>query len=368
MDRRSVTSSAAPWCAAAWALLFLASAACYREIPAGSSFTTHARSMLRENGGGETVEVEESLFQLVSNLPVATAVTPIFSNKTEAELFSKPVVLNPDQGTQARVINGLPLPDVNRFPYVVRLESRPDSEGKISLCGGTLISSSVILTAGHCKDIIHAYIQSSGGLYEKHSIIEAVTHDLYAILEERQFATTYDFHLLRLKDSTQKQPVELDDGSLAKVLDRKRRVLTILGRGHTRCDHYNARHDVEHTCTWSRVVEDVRYAYVVNKIKSDKCFPRYEVINPITRSMISAEDFIEDNHRVDACGGDSGGPMIAHEDGLTRQEPWGSAAKDRQVGVVSFGFGCARKGQSGVYGRISLVHDRIMDRLNEGSW
>ncbi|WP_414731049.1 trypsin-like serine protease, partial [Vibrio vulnificus] len=42
----------------------------------------------------------------------------------------------------------------------------------------------------------------------------------------------------------------------------------------------------------------------------------------------------------DACQGDSGGPAVIKPDGI-------------QVGVVSYGIGCARKGYPGVYTNVA---------------
>lgn len=45
----------------------------------------------------------------------------------------------------------------------------------------------------------------------------------------------------------------------------------------------------------------------------------------------------------DSCQGDSGGPMI-NKQGV-------------QLGVISFGMGCAREGVPGVYGRTAVQGD-----------
>lgn len=53
---------------------------------------------------------------------------------------------------------------------------------------------------------------------------------------------------------------------------------------------------------------------------------------------------------IDACQGDSGGPMIARDE----------AGQAVQVGIVSWGIGCARAGYPGVYAQVSYSADDIL--------
>ena len=61
----------------------------------------------------------------------------------------------------------------------------------------------------------------------------------------------------------------------------------------------------------------------------------------------------------DSCQGDSGGPIVIRKNN-----------KHIQVGVVSWGEGCARENYPGVYARVSSAHGWIKQVVcgNEGMW
>eukprot|EP00980_Cylindrotheca_fusiformis_P004628 scaffold990_cov108-Cylindrotheca_fusiformis.AAC.5 len=54
----------------------------------------------------------------------------------------------------------------------------------------------------------------------------------------------------------------------------------------------------------------------------------------------------------DACHGDSGSPLLSYETG-----------KFVQVGVVSFGSGCARADRPGVYSRVSVANEWVHQQI-----
>src|SRR5215207_5068682 len=56
---------------------------------------------------------------------------------------------------------------------------------------------------------------------------------------------------------------------------------------------------------------------------------------------------------VDTCQGDSGGPMVKSVNGV-----W------REVGIVSYGLGCARAGYPGVYSEIQAFSNSIKSRIS----
>lgn len=49
--------------------------------------------------------------------------------------------------------------------------------------------------------------------------------------------------------------------------------------------------------------------------------------------------------------GDSGGPLVAFIDG-----------SPRLIGIVSWGFGCAKPSYPGIYSRISAAHEWLIEK------
>ena len=108
-------------------------------------------------------------------------------------------------------------------------------------------------------------------------------------------------------------------------------------------------------------VSDVLMAVEVNTISNTECSASDGIIGgwydsydgKITDNMLCAKDDGEDS-----CQGDSGGPLVL--------EGLGGSA-DVQVGVVSWGFGCANKDFPGVYARVSSAYDWIREEVCKGS-
>merc|ERR1712226_1297429 len=139
----------------------------------------------------------------------------------------------------------------------------------------------------------------------------------------------YDYMMLRLSGSSAYEPVTLDDGStnLSAGTD-----LTVMGWGTTSSGGSSSSVLLEvEVDAWSQT--DCNAAY------SPQGYP-------ITDRMICAA-----RPTKDSCQGDSGGPIIDTASGV-------------QIGVVSWGFGCADPDFPGVYARVSDQINWIQDYID----
>ncbi|MEZ4870006.1 MAG: trypsin-like serine protease [Caldilineaceae bacterium] len=99
---------------------------------------------------------------------------------------------------------------------------------------------------------------------------------------------------------------------------------------------------------------DNAYPYTLHQttvplVSNTQCAAAYQVADPtatITANMLCA-GFVEGGK--DSCYGDSGGPLMVNDSGV-----W------KQVGIVSWGEGCAKPGIPGVYTRLPNFYTWIM--------
>jgi trypsin len=212
--------------------------------------------------------------------------------------------------------------DVGQFPYFVDLNG----------CGGSLIAPNIVLTVAHCDTSGSSLVNTNAlvGAYERQqdtfgaksvNIAAQRNHPDYndVVLEN-------DFMLLKLSEEVNsKSPVTLslndDFNSPADGTD-----LTVLGVGFTTQDAFQLPNVDVH---------------VVN---IDECNDAYtnQVIEDVMFCAGVPQGF------MDSCQGNSGGPIIQR-----------NGNEHVQVGVVSWGHGCAEPGFPGIYARVSSVHEWI---------
>ncbi|GGQ41107.1 S1 family peptidase [Couchioplanes azureus] len=220
-----------------------------------------------------------------------------------------------------REVVGGDLAPEGRFPWMVRL-----SMG----CGGALTAPRVVLTAGHCV--------SGSGEDDSIGVVAGVTNlKSTEAIEARSVSViradgfrgeTYgdDWALIRLDRDIDLPLLELSHGG-----SDEKGPMTVLGWGQT---SENA----------LRQEKRLRYASVPVVADGD-CAKAYDKVGV---ELVKEESICAGKRGVDTCQGDSGGPMVRKAGGR-----W------VQVGIVSWGLGCARKGYPGVYTQVSTFRADI---------
>ena len=297
---------------------------------------------------------------------------------TEAQRFDAG---NPMSLPTARIIGGKAT-SPSRYPYLVSLQKTFRRNGLTyyaHVCGGTLIAPDVVLTAAHCFDCQGAskcYDRIALGRHDFRSYSEMnmvldietgfaagdaafdgrLTFDISEVKEIKHPGYRYnlysndigyDFALVILPTRASSvaatgaflRPVQLNTFA---TFPNAQIPLTVAGWGATQTptpqDNF-----------LSPVLLDTTVQYMTNGqcvqaggyVETNGVNVYYSYWNFVKENMMCA---VENNQ--DACVGDSGGPLI-----FPGQN--GDGSDDVQVGIVSFGVGCANPDFPGIYARIS---------------
>lgn len=217
-----------------------------------------------------------------------------------------------------------------RYPY-----------GQVSLllgadnhqCGGTVVAPDMILTAGHCLgyfDTIRVgdYDRTDPDTFvQTFESIQKIRHPRFEPVDFR-----YDVMLVKVDGLIEKvTPVMINSND---QLPFYRSELTIVGWGKTN------RAGAGDERTFPYIIQQATVPYVPNQ----RCASAEYDGNQLYKDDIYDEMMCAGQTGVDACNGDSGSPLILPDaiDGM-----------DIQVGLVSWGRGCAK--YPGVYSRMSKV-------------
>lgn len=235
----------------------------------------------------------------------------------------------------------------NSLPFQVSLQRRSGTGSYSQSCGGSILDENTIIDAAHCVRGVDPTIlrvvagehslRTDSGLEQNRGVTRFVMHENY-----RPTTFENDISLLFLD-----APLDLTVPSAQPILlpppteefdPAPGLMVSVSGWG---------------TTSSGGVISDQLRSVEVPVVSDDVCNTAYggTASSPeVYPSMICAGDI--SNGGVDSCQGDSGGPLY-----VTPLD--GNAAEARQIGIVSWGQGCALAGYPGVYTQVSYFLDWI---------
>jgi len=222
---------------------------------------------------------------------------------------------SPDPGGRIEVVGGVRA-GTHAYPWMVHLSTG---------CGGSLIERRFVLTAAHCATIGAGGIVVTAGSGDLDAADTWTTRGSAMIVARGFDDVTHgdDWAVLRLRD-------ELDLPTLRLASDGggDGGTFTVMGWGTTS----------EGSMREQRFLREAQVPFVSDAV----CGSAYRKAGYdfVPSDMICAGR--PDRGGIDTCQGDSGGPMVRRDgDGWV------------QVGIVSWGLGCARRHYPGVYTQVS---------------
>lgn len=228
-----------------------------------------------------------------------------------------------------RIIGGEPA-DFGEYPFMVALLFEPNAGNDFQkqYCGASLIASRWVLTAAHCIDFLAGPSEVAVAVSRTHlNSTEGQRRAVKAIYIHPDWNPDIfspDVALLELtRPVTGITPIRLA-GTADNSLEAAGTPLTVIGWGNTdtRPNHAS--------------FPDALREVVVPVVGDAACDKAYGGFVTVETQLCAGEG------GVDSCQGDSGGPLFATVSG-----------GPIQMGIVSWGVGCAKNHFPGVYSEVN---------------
>lgn len=257
-----------------------------------------------------------------STEPLACGMVPVLQGRSS--------VLEP----RGRIVGGSVCPR-GECPWTILLKNK----GRV-FCGGVFLSPDWVLTAAHClEDVEQRHLKAVAGEHDL-DLAEGSEQEVQVsalFMHERYDPRTVDNDIALLRLAT---PLAVTSHAVPACLPTSVHAHTqLLGLSVHVVSGWGRVHEAGPT---SRVLKRLK----VPLVRSQACEDRTGLV--LTQNMLCA-GFLEG--QKDSCKGDSGGPLVARF-----RDTW------FLTGVVSWGRGCARPGQYGIYTRVANYLDWIRER------
>lgn len=248
------------------------------------------------------------------------------------------------QQVSTRIVGGEESSSASEYPWVVSLKYNGSH-----FCGATLINDQWVLTAAHCViDQLSndSNFTATAGEYDLSSSPTTISSSIEKIITHPDYnETTFDndIALIKLSSAVSNETITLLSSlETAQSIEVDTTLSTSIGWGST--VGYSSGEDP------NAEYPDILNVVSIPLLSSEMC----KTIMPMTTdNMVCAADLV--NGGLDSCQGDSGGPLLVEST---------SEGEIQQIGVVSFGQGCAAQGTAGVYTKVANYQSWIDETIN----
>lgn len=286
--------------------------------------------------------IQTNRIRVITALFIASFLLIIALFPAQTSQAQSPYAQNAELVTGNGNIIGGEAAESGAYPWMVGIiESDREDPFWAQYCGGTLIHAQWVLTAAHCTyesgqqvetDEIEVLIGREtlrGTTGERVKVQQIIRHPSY-----KTSNGDADIALIKLAKPSDIPPITMADRSMIDI-DKSGAVGTILGWGRT---------------TTNIRINDLQQAQVP-LVGAETCAAAYQVLGyKLTVNMLCAG---YQAGGTDACSGDSGGPLIIRSDQADERSEW------IQVGVISWGKGCAQPNAYGVYAHVAQFKDWV---------